>query len=514
MRHTPPDIPRPARRRRGVATKPALLALGSLAALAVLVGLIYALSASQRTRVGGGTTLRGYCAAGIRPPLDELAKQYEAAYGVRVEFVPGNSGSLLGQIEIRGAGDLYIPADISYVELGREKGLLAEALPVARQTVALAVAPGNPKGIAGVADVLRDDVDFMIAEPRAGVGKMTKAAMEALGLWDDVLAGARSQKGTVNEVALDVQSGAVDAGFVWDSTARQYGLDIVPIAALEPYEVTVSAAVLGASTQPAEAFRFARYVASPEHGNAVFADLHYQPVPGDAWAAGPKLTLFSGTVSKPAIEQTLAEFEQRFGVEITTAYHGCGTLIGMMKTGQAPDAYLACDISYVPPAGLDFAEPVIVSTMDLVILVRAGNPRNIHGIEDLAQPGLRIGLADPVTTALGGVTAQMLKQAGVYERAQANLKTQNGGGDLLVSQMVGGDSLDAVIVYRTNARLVGDGFERVGLADPGARAVQPFWARKGTAYPDLTHRLLETLRSARSKERYEATGFEFAGEAP
>jgi len=237
-------------------------------------------------------------------------------------------------------------------------------------------------------------------------------------------------------------------------------------------------------------------------------------VGGSPYEREPVIELHIGTVSEPAVRQTIAEFEAEHGVRVLTKYAGCGELQSIQSGGGTPDGYLACDISYVPPAGLDFAEPVIVSTMDLVILVRAGNPRNIHGIEDLAQPGLRIGLADPVTTALGGVTAQMLKQAGVYERAQANLKTQNGGGDLLVSQMVGGDSLDAVIVYRTNARLVGDGFERVGLADPGARAVQPFWARKGTAYPDLTHRLLETLRSAQSKARYEATGFEFAGEAP
>jgi len=488
--------------------RPAMLwIMASLFVLVTASTVIYFTATQPWSHGGGDRQLTVYCAAGIRPALDKLAQEYESKYGVEILFVPGNSGSLLGQIEIRQSGDLYIPADESFVEIGRKKGILEDSLPLAQFELCLAVAPGNPKSIERVADLLRDDVTFVIADPSAGVGKATKKVFEDLGLWDEIDEAKRTQKVTVNEVALDVQSGAVDAGLVWDSTAKQYGLEIIATDSLPRHVATISASLISQSGLPDEAMRFARFLASPEHGNPVFSQNHFVPIAGDSWEHTPELTLFSGTVSRPAIQETLREFEQHHGVRITTVYHGCGTLVGMMKTGQHPDAYLACDISYEPPAGLDFLEPTIVSTMDLVMLVRKGNPHGIHELSDLAKPGLRIGLADPKTTALGGVTRGLLEETGSYDQALDNLKTQNGGGDLLVSQMMGGKALDAVIVYRSNCNHIDETLEIIDIQHEKAIAVQPYWIRKGTAYPRLATALLSALRSSESVNRYKAAGF-------
>ncbi len=50
---------------------------------------------------------------------------------------------------------------------------------------------------------------------------------------------------------------------------------------------------------------------------------------------------------RPAIEQTIAEFERREGVKVTRVYNGCGILVAQMKAGEVPDAYFACDSEFM-----------------------------------------------------------------------------------------------------------------------------------------------------------------------
>jgi len=83
-----------------------------------------------------------FCAAGLRQPVEAAAKAYDAP----VELQYGGSQTLLANAEVSRKGDLFIPADDSYLQAARTKGLAAEALPLARMAPVLAVAKGNPKG--------------------------------------------------------------------------------------------------------------------------------------------------------------------------------------------------------------------------------------------------------------------------------------------------------------------------------------------------------------------------------
>ena len=60
-----------------------------------------------------------------------------------------------------------------------------------------------------------------------------------------------------------------------------------------------------------------------------------------------------------------------------------------MKTdGKSPDAYFACDVSFMKQVHDLFLEATPVSTNQLVILVPKGNPHQIHSLNDLGKPGL------------------------------------------------------------------------------------------------------------------------------
>jgi ABC-type molybdate transport system substrate-binding protein len=78
---------------------------------------------------------------------------------------------------------------------------------------------------------------------------------------------------------------------------------------------------------------------------------------------------------------------------------------------------------------------------------------------------------------------------------------------MLVNQLRTG-SLDAVVVYISNATYAGDEVEAIAIRGiPCSVAVQPIAVGKTAHYPQLTQRLIERIRSIESKQRFESFGF-------
>ena len=95
-----------------------------------------------------------YCAAGMKLPAAAVAQDYEKEFGVKINIIYGGSGTLLNNLLVAQKGDLYLAADYSYINLAREKDLVAEAIPVNQLRAGLAVAKGNPHNIQSLQDVL------------------------------------------------------------------------------------------------------------------------------------------------------------------------------------------------------------------------------------------------------------------------------------------------------------------------------------------------------------------------
>ncbi|MEC7861620.1 MAG: substrate-binding domain-containing protein, partial [Verrucomicrobiota bacterium] len=85
-----------------------------------------------------------YCAAGMRIPMERVAREYEDTFKVDIRLQFAGSGTLLGNIEASKIGDLYLAADTSYIEIARQKGLLTESIPVCSLMAGLIVKGGNP----------------------------------------------------------------------------------------------------------------------------------------------------------------------------------------------------------------------------------------------------------------------------------------------------------------------------------------------------------------------------------
>lgn len=237
----------------------------------------------------------------------------------------------------------------------------------------------------------------------------------------------------------------------------------------------------------------------------------FQPAAGDVWSRTPDLKLFAGAMLRPAIEETIQAFEKREGIKVTRVYNGCGILVGQMKTGSRPDAYFACEKSFMDQVSDLFLEPIDISSNYLVIVVPRGNPHGIKGLRDLGKPGLKIGVGHEQQFALGVITQLALKQAKFQSAAMKNVAVRSATGDDLVNKLSIG-SLDAVIAYISNTAN-SDKFEVISLEKEitCAIAVQPWAVGKESEYKQLSARLLEAIRSRESRERFESYRFEWKG---
>ena len=488
------------------------LAIVSLALLAVLIGMLVWLSGAFDRKVAEGALLHVFCAAGVMPAVEQAALKYEEEYGVQIQLQSGSSGGLEQQIKLADRGDLYIPAGRDpFIERMIAEGYVRETMPLAQFRLVLGVKPGNPKQITSLADVAKEGTTLVIASESAAVGRKTRAVLGKSPLWLALEAKATATT-TVTEVASAVQLGGhnADAGLIWNSTAKEFDLEIVDVPELSVAvntPSTITAGVLKTATNPTEAIRFARYLAAPEKGQIHFAAHHFDGVAGDPWAVSPHVVLYSGGVNKVAIEKTIAEFKAREGCEVTTTYNGCGSLVSTMKSGKYPDAYFACDVSFVREVQSEFGAPTTISETNMVILVKPGNPKKIVSLADLGRDGIRFGMADEELSALGALTKKLLEEEGAFSQALKQRRTTTPTADMLVMQLTQSDGLDAVIVYEANCNFVGDQGEIVHIDHAQAKAVQPFVIYRASKYPQITQRLLEAIASQASRSRFENSGF-------
>jgi molybdenum ABC transporter molybdate-binding protein len=483
---------------------------------AAALGFLVALLAFDHFPGFGKARPRGlfvYCAAGLKKPVEAVAREYQEAYGVEIQLQYGGSNTLLTNLEVSDRGDLYIPADDSYVRRAGDKGLIQEVIPLAHMKPVLAVRKRNPKKVLSLDDLIQRKLRVVQANPQAAaVGKFAQEALTRAGSWKDFEKCIVVTKPTVNDVANDLRIGSGDAGVVWDATVAQFpDLEVVRVPAFEGVKATLSVCVAAKTAQPSEALRFARYLAASDRGLPVFAEDGFSPVEGDHWAEVPELKLYAGAMLRPAIDKTVADFEEREGVKVTRIYNGCGILVAQMKTAKgSPDAYFACDREFLDMVQDRFEAPATISTNQLVILVHKGNPHKIRSLKDLAKPGLRIGVGHEKQCAMGVLTQQALKQDRSHDVVMKNVKVQSPTGDMLVNQLLS-RSLDAVIAYISNAAGHAAELDSIAIDIPCAFADQPFAVGKDSRFKHLTGRLLDAIRTEESRDRFTAFGFTWKG---
>lgn len=167
-----------------------------------------------------------FAAASLKNGLDAAAKAFEEATGARVTISYAGSPALAKQIEARAPADMFLSADIDWMDHLSARGLirpdtrinlLGNGLVLVGApgvTTALDLKPGAP-----LPDLLGDGriaVGLVDAVP---AGRYAKTALETLGLWDGVKDRLAQAENVRAALAL-VARGEAKLGIVYATDAK------------------------------------------------------------------------------------------------------------------------------------------------------------------------------------------------------------------------------------------------------------------------------------------------------
>ncbi len=110
-----------------------------------------------------------------------------------------------------------------------------------RRDQGFVVAPGNPQGIRGFADLARAGVTFVNRQRGAGTRLLLDYELKQAGINPDQVQGYRREEFTHLAVAAAVQSGSADCSLGILAAARALGCDFVPVTR-EDYELCIPVA--------------------------------------------------------------------------------------------------------------------------------------------------------------------------------------------------------------------------------------------------------------------------------
>lgn len=221
-------------------------------------------------------TITVFAAASLKGTFTELARTFEAENpGTTVALSFAGSSDLASQISQGAPADVFAPADLANMKKVQDAGLVdGAARNFATNTLAIAVAPGNPAGITALKDLARPGLKLVTCARQVPCGTAAATAAEAAG----VALNPVSEENAVTDVLGKVASGEADAGLVYGTDIKSAGSKVAGIqfpesgSAVNTYPI---AGVAGGRNKAA-ARAFLDLVTGPE-GRRVLAAAGFGP---------------------------------------------------------------------------------------------------------------------------------------------------------------------------------------------------------------------------------------------
>lgn len=176
---------------------------------------------------GEAKTLTVFAAASLTESFTALGKQFEAAHpGVTVKFSFAGSSGLVQQLTNGAKADVFASADQTNMDKATQGGVIdGQPTVFATNKLAIAVAPGNPKGLKSFADLNKSGLKVVVCAQQVPCGSATKKVEDNT----KVTLKPVSEEQDVKAVLAKVQSGDADAGLVYvtDATSAAGKVDKV-----------------------------------------------------------------------------------------------------------------------------------------------------------------------------------------------------------------------------------------------------------------------------------------------
>jgi len=239
------------------------------------------------TAAGGGSSSQAsgsitlFAAASLAKVMPEEISSFEKAHpGISVAGDYEGTQSLLTKLEADGTlADVFVSADSAHMATARSRSLVATPHELATNRLVIAVPPGNPGHIAGLADLARGGVRLSIADRSVPAGSYAEQAFAVAESNHDVpagfaraaLANVATRPTDVETVVADVAAGVVDAGIVYATDARADSrITAIPIAQRDQPPTQYLVAATSQSRQAEAAALFVTFLLSAQ-GQSILA---------------------------------------------------------------------------------------------------------------------------------------------------------------------------------------------------------------------------------------------------
>jgi molybdate transport system substrate-binding protein len=213
---------------------------------------------------GPAASVTVFAASSLTDALQEIAATYEQQSGDQIVFNFAASGTLARQIEAGAPADLFLSADKARADALEQKGLLVSGTRINLLGNSLVIiTPPDQGTVHSAADLTNAACQRVALGEVKSVpcGTYAKVYLDKLGLWTEVEPKVVSFD-TVRAVLAAVESGNVDAGFVFktDAMISKKVKVAAAIAAADGPEITYPLALVKDAPQAAAAKQFAAFL--------------------------------------------------------------------------------------------------------------------------------------------------------------------------------------------------------------------------------------------------------------
>ena len=182
--------------------------------------------------------------------------------GLTLDYNFAGSNTLVEQIQQGAPADVFASADTANMDKLVSAGLVDKPVTFARNKLEIAVAPGNPRHITGLADLAKPGISVVLEAPGVPAGDYTRAVLAAR----HITVSPRSLETDVKSALAKVTSGEADATVVYVSDVAAAGSSVTGVAvpdSLQP-DITYPIAVVKGTRNQAAARAFVRSAVSGE----------------------------------------------------------------------------------------------------------------------------------------------------------------------------------------------------------------------------------------------------------
>lgn len=216
--------------------------------------------AAAPSALSGSITV--FAAASLTDSFKALSTAFQTAHpGVMLQFNFAGTPTLVTQIEQGAKADVFASADTTNMDKLKGDGFTVGTPQVfAHNQLEIVVAPGNPKGISGLADLAKPGVIYISEAATVPAGKYSLHALAKAG----VTVTPKSLETDVKSVVSKIELGEADAGIVYTTDVKAAGSKVqgVPIPAAYNVVATYPLVSVKGTKNSAVANAFIAYVLS------------------------------------------------------------------------------------------------------------------------------------------------------------------------------------------------------------------------------------------------------------